>query len=43
MHLGPRLRELTGEPGRTLQTVLDEIGREAKGRGLTLENLLRGE
>ena len=43
LHLGSRLRELTGDPGRTLQTVLDEVGGEGKARGLTLENLLCGE
>ena len=44
--LSLRLQELTGNPGRSLQTVLDEIGGEAEARGLTpeiLETLLRDE
>ena len=42
--LSHRLQELTGNLGRSLQTVLDEIGGEAEARGLTpeiLETLLR--
>ena len=44
--LSLRLQELTVSPGRSLQTVMDEIGREAEARGLTpeiLETLLRDE
>ena len=44
--LSLRLQELTATPGRTLQTVMDEIGTEAEARGLTpeiLETLLRDE
>ena len=44
--LGLRLQELTATPGRTLQTVMDEIGRAAEARGLTpdiLETLLGDE
>ena len=44
--LSLRLQELTGNPGRSLQTVMDEIGGEAEARGLTpeiLETLLRDE
>ena len=42
--LSLRLQELTGSPDRSLQTVMDEIGRRAEARGLTpeiLETLLR--
>ena len=44
--LSLRLQELTAAPGKTLQTVMDEIGRAAEARGLTpevLETLLRDE
>ena len=44
--LSLRLQELTATQGRTLQSVMDETGRAAEGRGLTpefLENLLRDE
>ena len=44
--LSLRLQELTASPGRSLQTVMNEIGREAEARGLTpeiLETLLRDE
>ena len=44
--LSLRLQELTSAPGKTLQTVMDEIGRAAEARGLTqeiLETLLRDE
>ena len=42
--LNLRLRELTATPARSLQDVMDEIGAEAKARGLTpeiLESLLK--
>jgi hypothetical protein len=41
--LSLRLRELTLDPKRSLQEVMDEISRKAKARGLTpeiLESLL---
>ena len=41
-----RLRELTTGPFRTLQQIMDDIGREAESRGLTpeiLESLLHEE
>ncbi|MGE3808771.1 MAG: hypothetical protein AB7K24_29250 [Gemmataceae bacterium] len=41
-----RLRELTANPSRTLQQIMDEIGKEAETRGLTpelLEKLLQDE
>jgi hypothetical protein len=41
-----RLRELTVRPTRTLNEVMDEMGRYAEARGLTpevLESLLRDE
>ena len=44
--LSLRLQELAASPGRSLQTVMDEIGEEAEARGLTpeiLETLLRDE
>ncbi len=44
--LSLRLQELTATPGRTLQTVMDEIGMAAEARGLTpdiLETLLGDE
>ena len=44
--LSLRLVELTSSPGRTLQEVMDDMGREAEARGLTpeiLETLLRDE
>ena len=44
--LSLRLQELTATPGRTLQTVMDEIGKVAEARGLTpdiLETLLGDE
>ena len=44
--LSLRLQEITASPGRTLQTVMDEIGRAAEARGLTpeiLETLLGEE
>ncbi len=41
--LSLRLQELTATEGRTLQTVMDKIGRTAEARGLTLETLLLGE
>ena len=44
--LSLRLQELTATQVRTLQSVMDETGRAAEGRGLTrdiLENLLRDE
>ena len=44
--LSLRLQELTAKQGGTLQSVMDETGRAAEGRGLTpeiLENLLRDE
>jgi len=34
-----RLRELTAKPTRSLQEILDEIGRNAAARGLTPEIL----
>ena len=42
--LSLRLQELTSAPDKSLQTVMDEIGRAAEARGLTpevLETLLR--
>ena len=33
--LSLRLQELTAEPSKTLQTVMDEISRAAESRGLT--------
>ena len=42
--LSLRLQELTAGPGKTLQTVMNEIGKAAEARGLTpeiLETLLR--
>ena len=39
-----RLQELTSVPDKSLQTIMDEIGRAAEARGLTpevLETLLR--
>jgi hypothetical protein len=44
--LGLRLRELTAGRARPLQEVMDEIGTQAKARGLTpeiLESMLRDE
>ena len=44
--LSLRLVELTSSPGRTLQEVMDDMGREAEARGLTpeiLDTLLRDE
>ena len=44
--LSLRLQELTAEPNKTLQEVMDKIGRAAESRGLTpeiLETLLRDE
>lgn len=44
--LSLRLQELTSVPDKTLQTVMDEIGRAAEVRGLTpeiLEILLRDQ
>ena len=44
--LSLRLQELTTCPGRTLHEVMDDIGREAEGKGLTpeiLETLLSEE
>ena len=44
--LSLRLQELTGVPGKSLQTAMDEMGRAAGARGLTpetLETLLRDE
>jgi ferritin-like protein len=44
--LGLRLRELTSEPPRSLNVVMDEIGARAEERGLTpeiLESLLHDE
>ena len=41
-----RLRELTVNPSRPLQEIMDEIGKEAEARGLTpeiLESLLHGD
>jgi hypothetical protein len=41
-----RLRELTVNPARSLTKIMDEMGQEAKARGLTpelLESLLHGE
>jgi len=41
-----RLRELTQGPVRPLREIMDEMGPEAQGRGLTpemLESILRGE
>ncbi|MFM1904117.1 MAG: hypothetical protein RLZZ440_2017 [Planctomycetota bacterium] len=34
-----RLRELTAEPVRPLEEILDEVGRSAAAKGLTLESL----
>ena len=44
--LSLRLQELTSTDGKSLQTVMDEIGRAAEARGLTpevLKTLLRDE
>jgi hypothetical protein len=44
--LSLRLRELTLNPSRTLEIIMDQMGHEAETRGLTpeiLESLLRGE
>ena len=44
--LSLRLQELTATPDTPLQSVMDEIGRTAEGRGLTpeiLETLLNDE
>lgn len=44
--LSLRLQELTSAPDKSLQTVMDEIGKAAEARGLTpeiLETLLRDE
>ncbi len=44
--LNLRLQELTSTDGKSLQTVMDEIGRAAEARGLTpevLKTLLRDE
>ena len=44
--LALRLRELTMQPSRPLNVVMDEIGAHAKAQGLTpelLEALLKGE
>ena len=44
--LSLRLQELTSSPDKSLQMVMDEIGRAAEARGLTpeiLETLLRDE
>ena len=44
--LSLRLQELIASPGRSLRTVMDEIGTEAEARGLTpeiLESLFRDE
>jgi hypothetical protein len=41
--LGLRLRELIAEPPRSLEQIMDEIGAQAKARGMTpeiLESLL---
>ena len=46
MLLSLRLQELTATEGKSLQTVMDEIGSAAEARGLTpeiLETLLRDE
>jgi hypothetical protein len=37
--LNLRLRELTSQPSRPLNEIMDEIGREAQSRGLTPETL----
>lgn len=37
--LGLRLRELTSRPGRSLDEILEEVGRTAEARGLTPEML----
>jgi len=42
--LSLRLQDLTAAPGKSLKTVMDEIGTRAEARGLTpeiLESLLR--
>ena len=44
--LSLRLKELTDGPGKSLRTIMDEIGREAEARGMTpeiLESLLRDQ
>jgi hypothetical protein len=44
--LSLRLRELTSAPARSLQDVMDDIGKRAEQRGLTpeiLESLVNGE
>jgi hypothetical protein len=44
--LSLRLRELTSDPPRPLQEIMDEIGAQAEAHGLTpgiLEALLHGE
>ena len=44
--LSLRLQELTDGSPKSLQTIMDEIGREAEARGLTpeiLESLLRDQ
>jgi hypothetical protein len=44
--LSLRLRELTTPPGKSLKTLMDEIGARAEARGLTpeiLESLLHGD
>ena len=44
--LSLRLQDLTTPPGKSLKTVMDEIGVRAEARGLTpeiLESLLRDE
>ena len=44
--LSLRLQDLTTSPGKSLKTVMDEIGARAEARGLTpeiLESLLRDE
>lgn len=41
--LGLRLRELTSQPGRPLEEILDDVGRAAAAQGLTpamLESML---
>lgn len=43
--LSLRLRELTAQPTRSLQEIMDQIGAQAEARGLTpdiLESLLHG-
>ena len=46
MLLGLRLRELTSKDARSLKEIMDEIGAQAKAKGLTpemVESMLRDE